>query len=189
MTERNPIFTVGHGSRPLDELLALLGRAGVRCVVDARAFPGSRRHPQFGRDALQDSLAKAGIEYVWQGEALGGRRRPRPDSPHVALRNASFRAYADHMQSEAFRAAAQRLLERGGSENIAIMCAERLPWQCHRYMISDYLVAAGAEVRHLIDQSEPRAHTLRPEVRLTPEGLIYDAGTQGSLDVEPGPAA
>jgi uncharacterized protein (DUF488 family) len=185
MSERKPIFTVGHGSRTFDELLALLNRAGVGCVVDARAFPGSRRHPQFGRDALQGSLARSGIEYVWEGEALGGRRRPRQDSPHVALRNASFRAYADHMQSDAFRAAAQRLIERGGSKNIAVMCAERLPWQCHRYMIADYLVAAGAEVRHLIDESDPRAHTLRSEVRLTPQGLIYDSGAQGSLDVEP----
>jgi uncharacterized protein (DUF488 family) len=183
MTERKPIFTVGHGNRTIDELLTLLARAGVQCVVDARAFPGSRRHPQFGRDALQSSLARAGVEYVWEGEALGGRRRPRRDSPHVALRNASFRAYADHMQSDAFRAAAQRLVERGGRESIAIMCAERLPWQCHRYMIADHLVAGGAEVRHLIDESAPRSHALRAEARVSAGGLIYDAGTQGALDV------
>jgi uncharacterized protein (DUF488 family) len=186
VAERKPVFTVGHGSRPLDELLALLRRAGVQCLVDVRAFPGSRRHPHFGRDALRSALTLAGIEYVWEGEALGGRRRPRRDSPHVALRNASFRAYADHMQSDAFHAAAQRLLERAERENIAIMCAERLPWQCHRYMIADHLVAAGAEVRHLIDGSAPRAHTLRAEARVAPGGLIYDAGSQGALDVRPG---
>ena len=143
---RKPIFTVGHGNRTLDEFLTLLERVGIQCLVDVRAFPGSRRHPQFGREALQNSLAGVGVEYVWDGEAPGGRRRARGDSPHVAIRNASFRAYADHMESDVFRSAAQSLLERGARENIAIMCAERLPWQCHRYMIADYLVAAGAEV-------------------------------------------
>jgi uncharacterized protein (DUF488 family) len=183
MSAPKPLFTIGHGSRAIDEFLAVLGRADIRCLVDVRAFPGSRRHPQFGRDALKGSLARSGIEYVWEGEALGGRRRPRQDSPHVALRNASFRAYADHMQSDAFRAAVQRLLERGSRENIAIMCAERLPWQCHRYMIADYLVAGGADVRHLMDVKEPRSHALRSEARVSDGGLIYDAGTQGAFDV------
>jgi uncharacterized protein (DUF488 family) len=186
VTARKPIFTIGHGSRTIDEFLMLLERAGVQSLVDVRAFPGSRRHPQFGREALKSSLANAGIEYVWEGEVLGGRRRPRADSPHVALRNASFRAYADHMQSDAFRTGAQRLVERASRENIAIMCAERLPWQCHRYMIADYLVATGVEVRHLVDAAKPRAHEVRPEARMTAEGLVYDVGTQSALDVTPG---
>lgn len=186
MSERTPIFTVGHGSRTAEEFLALLARAGIRCLVDVRAFPGSRRHPQFGREALNDALEHAGIEYVWEGEALGGRRRARHDSPHVALRNASFRAYADHMQSETFRAGARRLLELGHRSGIAIMCAERLPWQCHRYMIADYLVTRGVEVRHLIDAANPRAHVLRVEVRVTGDDLVYDAGTQRELDVSSG---
>ncbi|MGZ8229733.1 MAG: DUF488 domain-containing protein [Burkholderiales bacterium] len=180
---RRPIFTIGHGNRPLDEFLALLEHAGIQCLVDVRAFPGSRRHPHFGREALRESLPAAHIEYEWDGETLGGRRRPRNDSAHVALRNASFRAYADHMQTDAFRAGVNRLLERSAGPTIAIMCAERLPWQCHRYMISDYLVAQGAEVRHLIDSGEPLKHELRPEARVTGGGLVYDAGTQTRLDI------
>ena len=167
--------------------MALLASAGIECLVDVRAFPGSRRHPQFGRGALEVSLPGAGIEYVWEGEALGGRRRPRPDSPHVALRNASFRAYADHMQSDSFRTGVERLLERGARSPVAIMCAERLPWQCHRYMIADYLVAGGLEVRHLMDQTEPRALPAVIDARVTPRGLVYDAHTQGELDVQSDP--
>jgi uncharacterized protein (DUF488 family) len=186
VTARKPIFTIGHGSRAIEEFLMLLEHAGIQCLVDVRAFPGSRRHPQFGREALRGSLARADIEYLWEGEALGGRRRAREGSPHVALRNASFRAYAYHMQSGTFRAGVERLLERGSRENVAIMCAERLPWQCHRYMIADYLVAAGVEVRHLVDAARPRAHEVRPEARMTAEGLVYDVGTQSALDVTPG---
>jgi uncharacterized protein (DUF488 family) len=178
-----PIFTIGHGNRSQDEFLRLLASAGIRRLVDVRAFPGSRRHPQFGRAALETSLPDAGIEYLWEGEALGGRRRARADSPHVALRNASFRAYADHMQTEAFRAGVERLIELSTHGPIAIMCAERLPWQCHRYMISDYLVALAIEVRHLIDQTQPREHRLRTEARVSPSGLIYDAYAQGTLDM------
>jgi hypothetical protein len=179
-----PILTIGHGNRPLEEFVVLLKAAAVDCLVDVRAFPGSRRHPHFGRGALERSLPAASVEYAWEGEALGGRRRPRADSPHVALRNASFRAYADHMQSDAFRRAIERLVERSERQTLAIMCAERLPWQCHRYMISDYLVAQGVAVRHLIDENAPRAHALRREARVTPDGLVYDAGTQTELDVD-----
>ena len=183
-----PILTIGHGNRPIDEFLALLRSASVECLFDVRAFPGSRRHPHFGRAQLESSLPAAGIEYAWKGEALGGRRRPRADSPHVALRNASFRAYADHMQTDAFRAAAQRLMEEGAQRTIAIMCAERLPWQCHRYMIADFLVAFGTEVLHVIDGAGPRSHALRTEARMTRAGLIYDVGAQPALDIGNDPA-
>jgi uncharacterized protein (DUF488 family) len=182
VTPRKPVFTIGHGSRTLEEFLTLLERAGIQCLVDVRAFPGSRRHPHFGREALQSALLHVGIEYIWEGEALGGRRRVREGSPHVALRNASFRAYADHMQSDVFRAGAQRLLQLGAGKTVAIMCAERLPWQCHRYMIADYLTVGGTEVCHLIDAANPRAHEVRAEVRVSAGGLVYDAGTQGEID-------
>ena len=125
-----------------------------------------------------------GIAYVWEGAALGGRRRPQADSPHVALRNASFRAYADHMESAEFREGVERLLDRAGSGPVAIMCAERLPWQCHRYMISDYLVAHGVEVLHLIDTAQPRAHSLRSEARVCDGLLVYDANTQPELGLQ-----
>jgi uncharacterized protein (DUF488 family) len=175
------IFTLGHGNRALEELEALLKLHRVPCLVDVRAHPGSRRHPQFGRGALEDSLPKAGIRYVWEGQALGGRRRARPDSRHVAMRNDSFRAYADHMESDEFRAGIERLLELARESPIAIMCAERLPWQCHRFMISDYLVAHGVGVLHVIDTAPPRAHRLRAEARVTVNGLVYDAQSQAEL--------
>jgi len=178
------IYTIGHGNRPLEEFIGLLHAACVRCLVDVRAFPGSRRHPHFGRTELERSLPAAGIGYVWEGAALGGRRRPRADSPHVALRNASFRAYADHMESIGFDEAIARLLDWSRRERCAVMCAERLPWQCHRYMISDYLVARRVEVRHLIDKSLPRAHLLRAEARVEAGRLVYDANTQPELGID-----
>ena len=177
------IYTIGHGNRPLEELIALLQRFGIACHYDVRAFPGSRRHPHFGRSELERSLPRAGVAYVWEGAALGGRRKPRADSPHVALRNASFRAYADHMESGEFAAGVERVTARAAEQPVAIMCAERLPWQCHRYMISDYLVAHGVEVRHVIDESAPKAHALRAEARVSGDQLIYDAGTQPGLDI------
>ena len=179
-----PIHTIGHGNRPLEELISLLHLNGVDRLVDVRAFPGSRRHPHFGRSELERSLPAAGIEYVWEGKALGGRRRARADSPHVAMRNDSFRAYADHMESEEFRLGVDRLLEMAVSARPAIMCAERLPWQCHRYMISDYLVAHDVQVLHVIGAAAPRSHTLRAEARLSGPHLIYDAGSQPDLNLE-----
>lgn len=181
-----PVFTIGHGNRSLEEFTSLLGRAGIACLLDVRAFPGSRRHPHFGRGELERSLPIAGVEYVWEGASLGGRRKPRPDSPHVALRNASFRAYADHMETGEFLEGIERLLERSGHGRVAIMCAERLPWQCHRYMISDYLVAQGVEVRHLIDSGAPREHRLRAEARPLGARLIYDCNTQPDLGLDEG---
>ena len=183
MSSAPTIYTIGHGNRPLQELIELLEENGVRCLVDVRMFPGSRRHPHFGRGELERSLPAAGVEYFWEGKALGGRRRARPDSPHLAMRNESFRAYADHMQSEEFSAGVERLLEIARAKRAAIMCAERLPWQCHRYMISDYLVANGIGVLHVIDAKFPREHALRAEARVEGNVLIYDVGAQPPLDI------
>jgi uncharacterized protein (DUF488 family) len=178
------IYTIGHGNRPLIELTSLLQGAGITCLVDVRAFPGSRRHPQFGRGELERTLPQAGIEYVWEGASLGGRRRPRADSPHSALRNASFRAYADHMESEIFRDGIGRLTQHAVQNPTAIMCAERLPWQCHRYMIADYLVSRGIDVLHIMDANRPKRHQLRAEARVTGERLIYDATVPRELDLD-----
>ena len=184
MSRERVVYTIGHGNRPLEELTTLLQRFGIACLVDVRAFPGSRRHPHFGRGALEQSLPRERIEYVWEGASLGGRRRPRADSPHVALRNESFRAYADHMETEAFREGIRRVLGRAETEAVAIMCAERLPWQCHRYMISDYLVANGTEVRHIIDAAPPKAHSVRAEARVIDGCLMYDINTQAPLGLD-----
>ena len=124
------------------------------------------------------------VGYVWEGARLGGRRRPRGDSPHVALRNASFRAYADHMESAEFREGVGHVLALAQNADVALMCAERLPWQCHRYMISDYLAAQGVEVRHVIDAGTPKAHAVRAEARLAEGRLVYDGNTQTDLGID-----
>lgn len=183
------VRTIGHGNRTAAEFVDLLRRNGVHRLVDVRAFPASRRHPQFARDALQHALVDAGIEYVWAGETLGGRRRPTADSPNVALRNASFRAYADHMMRPAYQAALENLIAGARERSTAIMCAERLPWRCHRYLIADSLVTHGVAVRHIISEDAPRAHALNPIARRSGAVLVYDRETQPELGLEEDAAA
>jgi uncharacterized protein (DUF488 family) len=179
--KRSPvIFTVGHGTRPIEEFLAILGAAGIRRLVDVRTAPGSRRHPQFGRDALAASLQAQAIEYAWRKD-LGGFRTPRPDSPHVALRNDAFRGYADHMETEEFRSALSWLIDTSRDTSTAIMCAEVLWWRCHRRMISDALTVAGCEVVHLLDEGRREPHRLNPSARIERSRLVYDVGAQQAL--------
>jgi uncharacterized protein (DUF488 family) len=180
------IFTVGHGTRPIEDFLAILWAAGIRRLVDVRTAPGSRRHPQFGQDALAASLQRQGIEYVWRKE-LGGFRRPRPDSPHVALRNEAFRGYADHMQTEGFRCALAWLVATSRDTPTAIMCAESVWWRCHRRMISDALTVAGCDVVHLLDEGRREPHRLNPSARVEGSRLIYDVGAQRSWRPEQRP--
>ncbi|HUP96151.1 MAG TPA: DUF488 domain-containing protein [Burkholderiales bacterium] len=182
--ESTCIYTVGHGSRALDELTHLLEHHDIACLIDVRAHPGSRRYPHFSRIDLAQSLPVRSIEYVWEGDALGGRRRPRLDSPHTALRNRSFRAYADHMQTATFKDRVRHVLERAIGSRVAIMCAERLPWQCHRFLIADYLVARGTRVLHIIDGSPVLEHRLHAVARTQGDDLIYDRETQIALDLE-----
>ena len=175
------VYTIGHGNRAIGEFAGLLREAAIECLVDVRAYPASRRHPQFSRDALENALLGEGIRYVWEGKLLGGRRKAAADSPHIALRSPGFRAYADHMETADFRVGARRLLELAGATRTAIMCAERLPWECHRNLISDSLVARGVRVLHLMGPGESREHALNPVARQDGERLIYDAGAQLGL--------
>jgi uncharacterized protein (DUF488 family) len=159
------IHTVGHSTRSLDELVALLRRHGVEHLADVRAHPGSRRYPHFGRDSLQISLPSLGIGYSHHPE-LGGRRRGLPDSPNGAWRNASFRAYADYMGTDDFTTALDALLDIAKEKRVAIMCAEAVPWRCHRWLISDALVAREVDVHHILDaRSEPHSLTRFAELR------------------------
>jgi uncharacterized protein (DUF488 family) len=176
------IAAVGHGARPIDELIALLRDAGIRLVVDVRTAPGSRRHPQFGQDRLTQSLAETGIGYDWQPD-LGGWRKPRGDSPHTALRNPSFRGYADHMDTEAFAKALAWLERRALARPTAFLCAESLWWRCHRRLIADALVVRGWDVRHLIGPGRSDPHRLHPAARVVGTALRYDvtASTQPQL--------
>ena len=177
------VFTIGHGTRSIEELIAVLKDADVQVLVDVRRFPGSRRHPHFGRDALDETLPAAGIAYDWKGEALGGRRDADPESPNIAWRVDAFRGYADHMTSESFRTALHELETKAASTKQAVMCAETVWWRCHRRLIADALVAHGFEVVHL-GLGRDDKHKLHESARRTPEGLlVYDVGVTPPLDV------
>ena len=156
------VYTIGHSTRTLDELIRLLRENAVERLADIRRFPGSRRYPHFSRESLQQALP---IEYVHVPE-LGGRREPRPDSRNLALRNAQFRGYADHMATEEFREALDALL--ASDKTTAIMCAEAVPWRCHRNLVSDDLVRRGHEVIHILDFGSRKRHEMNP--------LAHDAG-------------
>jgi uncharacterized protein (DUF488 family) len=177
------LFTVGHGNRSSDELLALLTEAGVKVLVDVRAEPRSRLHPQFNEDALRDACGRAGITYHWAGRALGGLRPARADSPHIAL-DAGRRGFADHMQSEAFKKGAAQLLSMAARAPTAMLCAERDPDHCHRALIGDYLLLQGARVLHLLAPGERREHALSPAARRESAALIYDRQATAPLDLD-----
>ena len=160
------VYTIGHSTRDIDRFIALLEREHIQHVADVRSFPGSRRNPQFGREALAASLAARGIGYSHHPE-LGGRRHTRPDSPNGAWRNESFRGYADYMLTPAFATALDVLLDRAARERTAIMCAEAVPWRCHRSLISDALVVRGVDVQHILDaRTEPH--------HMTPFAIVRD---------------
>jgi len=151
------VWTVGHSTRSGEEFAQILLAHGIQVLVDVRSFPGSRRYPQFNRAALAESLQQVGIEYRHEPR-LGGRRTPRKDSHNTAWKNASFRAYADHMESEEFRKGVEDLLEVAANARAAVMCAEALWWRCHRRLISDYLKAEGHAVIHILDKNKTQEH-------------------------------
>ena len=170
------LYTIGHSTRTLDELVSVLHAHGIETLVDIRAFPMSRRLPHFNREALEHSLAERGIRYVWM-QALGGYRKPtRKDSPHTALRNASFRNYADYTLTPEFEQAMAELLELARDSRTAYMCAERVYFRCHRMIVSDWLVAHGHDVLHIDAEGLARPHKLLPEARMIDGHLIYRGG-------------
>jgi hypothetical protein len=175
------LFTVGHSTREADELVTLLQRHGVDRLVDVRRYPGSRRHPHFNRESLAQRLTAAGIGYRHAPE-LGGRRDPAPASHNQGWRNASFRAYADYMATPPFLAALDRLLHDAQHHSVAIMCAEAVPWRCHRNLISDAIVARGGVVRHILGHdADPTTHDLNPMAHLGPDGtLTYPGAGMGT---------
>lgn len=180
----NTLYTIGHSTRSLDEFLALLRAHGIARLVDVRRFPGSRRYPHFARDALASSLATAGVEYVHEAE-LGGRREAAASesSPNRAWRSASFRAYADHMASPSFKAALARVLAAAAERPTAVMCAEAVPWRCHRQLIADAAVARGWRVVHIMDGGRADEHELRPEARVLDDGtVVYPGPPSGDRD-------
>jgi uncharacterized protein (DUF488 family) len=166
------IWTVGHSTRSAEELVEILKAQRIEVVVDVRTFPGSRRYPQFNRETLRDTLARNGINYRHEAR-LGGRRSPRADSHNTAWRNAQFRGYADHMETEEFKNGVRELLELAAQARVAVMCAEAVWWRCHRSLISDYLKAEGHEVIHILDAKKTEEHPFTSAARLVNGRLSY----------------
>jgi uncharacterized protein (DUF488 family) len=166
------MMTVGHSTRSIEEFIRLLQLHGVTTLVDIRTVPRSRHNPQFNSDALPQSLAGAGIRYIHM-PALGGLRHARPDSINTGWRNASFRGYADYMQTPAFAAALDELTALGRTVPTAIMCAESVPWRCHRSLVADALAARGIPVEHIMSETSRKPHTLTRFARIEGARVTY----------------
>jgi uncharacterized protein (DUF488 family) len=166
------VHTIGHSTRSIDELVNVLRHYGIEQVVDVRTVPRSRKNPQFNRDELERVLPDAGIDYVHMKD-LGGLRKTLKDSPNMGWENESFRGYADYMQTPSFADALSRLIETAQPKPTAIMCAEILPWHCHRSLIADALITRGLDVIEIIDESESRPHKLTSFAVVDGERITY----------------
>jgi len=179
MTKRIPktpaiVLTIGHSTRTLEAFIQLLKAHAVSKIVDVRTVPRSRHNPQFNRETLPDLLKTARIRYVHM-PGLGGLRHPRPDSLNTGWRNASFRGFADYMETQEFEENLQRLIQLASKERIALMCAEALPWRCHRSLIADALWARGILVEHIMSSTRRQPHALTPWARVNGTRLTYPA--------------
>ncbi|WP_210481554.1 DUF488 family protein [Naasia sp. SYSU D00948] len=166
------VLTIGHSTHPIEEFADIIRAYGVELLVDVRTVPKSRHNPQFNADALAESLPAAGIGYE-RMPALGGLRHPRPDSPNGGWRNDSFRGYADYMQTEQFADAVDALLTRARARRTAIMCAEAVPWRCHRSLIADALLVRSAPVLHIMSAAAARPHALHSFARVNGMRITY----------------
>lgn len=166
------VLTVGHSTRELGEFLDLLRAHEVSRLLDVRKMPGSTAHPQFNGKRLAAALKRVGIGYL-HVPSLGGLRRPRPDSPNGGWRNRSFQGYADYMQTDEFAAGLREVLEAASHDRVALMCAEAVPWRCHRSLIADALVAHGVPVEHIMSATRRQPHSLRSFARVRGERVTY----------------
>ena len=175
------VWTLGHSTRSWDEFLAMLSAHDLEAIADVRRFPGSRRYPHFGRELLEPALRAAGLDYLWLPQ-LGGRRAPKPDSPHGGWRNAAFRGYADHLSSIEFADGMAKLLALAARKRTAIMCSEAVWWRCHRGIVADVLKLRGIEVRHVESAKPWREHPWTPPAKVVDGRLTYPAeGAQPPL--------
>ncbi|HWL27844.1 MAG TPA: DUF488 domain-containing protein [Burkholderiaceae bacterium] len=170
------IFTIGHSNRPLDEFLDLLRQNAIAHVVDVRTVPRSRHNPQYEQDALRKALLDAGIAYTHHA-ALGGLRHRRPDSVNTAWRNKSFQGYADYMQTPEFEAGVQEVVALAWTERCALMCAEAVPWRCHRSLIADALLVRQIRVEDIINAGKRSPHKLTPWSAVEGQRVTYPAVT------------
>ena len=167
------VYTIGHSTRSADEFNEILNAHKIKNLVDVRSFPGSRRYPHFNQANLAASLHEVDISYH-HFASLGGRRRPLPNSKNAAWTNPSFRAYADYMESDSFQDGVSGLLEIARIDLTAIMCAEAVWWRCHRGLISDYLMASGTKVIHIVDANRSEVHPYTSAARIIDGTLSYE---------------
>jgi uncharacterized protein (DUF488 family) len=166
------LYSIGHSTRPIDAFLEILRAHGIRQLADIRTIPRSRRVPQFNTDALRETLAAAGIGYAHL-PALGGLRKPRPDSPNGGWRNASFRGYADYMATEEFARGLEALVDLAATAPTAMMCAEAVPWRCHRSLVADALLARGIRTLHLMSPTKADEHELTSFAKIAAGRVSY----------------
>ena len=167
------LYTIGHSTRTLEELVEALQAHSIKALVDIRAFPASRRLPHFNRESLEQTLPESGIQYIWMKELGGHRKKILSESPNVALRNDSFRNYADHMLTPEFERAIAELIKIAEQSPTAYMCAERVYFRCHRMLVSDYLVSHGHQVLHIDATQPPSPHKITAGARTIDRQLIY----------------
>ena len=176
----NTIYTIGHSTRSIEEFVELLRKHDITQLVDVRSIPGSRHNPQYNKEALEKSLPKLGIEYFYE-KNLGGYKKKKTDasSTNTAWRNASFRNYADYMQTEAFRDGLMTLIDMAQDKPAAIMCAEAVPWRCHRSLVGDALLVRGIEVIDIMSQTTAKPHSLTSFARVDGTTVTYPGETEG----------
>jgi len=174
------IWTIGHSTRPIEAFLGLLAQYAIETIADVRRFPGSRKQPQYGQQALAQMLATRGVAYHWL-ESLGGRRRASADSTNTAWRSAAFRGYADYMSSVAFAQGLAELLVLARTSRIALMCAEAVWWRCHRSLIADALCVRGIDVVHILDSKHTTVHPMTQPARVVDGRLTYSVPKQQTL--------
>ncbi|MBS0605137.1 MAG: DUF488 domain-containing protein [Verrucomicrobia bacterium] len=167
------VYTIGHSTRPLKRFIELLKAHEIQCVIDIRSIPKSRHCPQFNKLRLQESLHKVGIGYRHMKE-LGGLRHPLKDSPNTTWINASFRGYADYMQTEEFAVALKKLEKIAGKKRCALLCSEAVPWRCHRSLVADALTVKRWKALHIQSRKTAKQHALTPFLRIRKKKLIYD---------------
>jgi uncharacterized protein (DUF488 family) len=173
------VHTIGHSTRTADELSALLREHEIKLLADIRRYPGSKRYPHFASEAMAQWLPENGVAYVHMPE-LGGRRKSLADSRNTAWRNEQFRAYADYMGTDEFRDAVDKLLSLAEQQRVSIMCAEAVPWRCHRNLVADELTRRGIEVIHIIGAGSVKVHAMNPLAQIEGDHLVYP-GEQQSL--------
>jgi len=182
------LFTIGHSTRPIEEFVALLKENGVSLLIDIRTVPKSRHNPQYWGTALRASLKKARIGYRHLAD-LGGLRKPRKDSRNTGWRNRSFQGYADYMETEPFQAALADLIELARKKRVAIMCAEAVPWRCHRNLVADALTVRGFDVGHIMGPGKVSLHRVTAWARVRGKKIVYSAPTVAGAKTSDSPRA